>query len=173
ENARRIAQALGISLTELRVVILDKPRHLELVRDLRAAGARVSTPTAGDVAGALAAVLDDGDADVLMGIGGTPEGVMTACAVRALGGGMQARLAPQRDDEIRALADAGVDLDATLSLDDLAPGPALFAAAGVTSGLVPAPVPEDDHLRVHTILVTAGKVSRASAVVPNYQPPEN
>ncbi len=173
ENARRIARALGIALDELRVVVLDKPRHGELVRDLRAAGARVSTPPAGDVAGALAAVLADGDADVLMGIGGTPEGVMTACAVRALGGGMQARLAPQRDDEARALADAGVDLDLILSLEDLAAGPTLFAAAAVTGGLVPAPETEGENLRVHTILVAAGEVSRASAVVQKSPHPEN
>jgi len=173
ENARRIARALGISLSELRVVVLDKPRHNDLVRDLRALGARVSTPTAGDVAGALAAVLSDGDADVLMGIGGTPEGVMTACAVRSLGGGMQARMAPQREDEARAVAEAGIDVDRVLTLDDLVTGPALFAAAGVTGGtLIPPPEIEIDGIRIHTLLVTAGEARRAVAFVPTPGPQE-
>lgn len=168
DDARRIAKALGVPLSELRVAVLDKPRHAELVRDLRAAGARVMTPTAGDVADALAAVLDDGVADVLMGIGGTPEGIMTACAARALGGGMQARTAPQLEDEAAALAAAGVDLDAILELDDMVSRPALFAAAGVTGGdLLPAPQPHPDGLLGHTLLVTSGEARRASAAVPH------
>ncbi len=174
ENARRIAEALGVPLTELRVVVLDKPRHAELVHDLRAAGARVTTPTAGDVAGALAAVLDDGVADVLMGVGGTPEGIMTACAVRALGGGMQARLAPQLADERAALNAADVDLDAILELDDMVSGPALFAAAGVTGGdLLDAPQACPEGFLVHTLLVTAGEVRRAATAVSHPGPQEN
>jgi fructose-1,6-bisphosphatase II len=174
ENARRIAEALDVPLSELRVVVLDKPRHVELVRDLRAAGARVMTPTAGDVAGALAAVLDDGVADVLMGIGGTPEGIMTACAVRALGGGMQARLAPQLDDELAALTAADVDLDAIIELDDLISGPALFAAAGVTGGdLLDAPQSGPEGFLVHTLLVTAGEARRAVTTIPHPGPQEN
>ncbi|MDQ3630451.1 MAG: fructose-bisphosphatase class II family protein [Actinomycetota bacterium] len=174
ENARRIAEALDVPLSELRVVVLDKPRHADLVRDLRAAGARVMTPSAGDVAGALAAVLEDGVADVLMGIGGTPEGIMTACAVRALGGGMQARLAPQLEDEAAALAAADVDLDAILELDDLISGPALFAAAGVTGGdLLPAPEAHPDGLLVHTLVVTAGEARRAVTTLPRPTAREN
>ena len=165
-NTKAIARALGRPLAELRVVVLDKPRHAGLVRLLRAEGVRVATPPAGDVAGALAALLEDGEADVLMGVGGAPEGVMTACAVRALGGGMQARLAPQRDDENRALAASGVDARAILTLDDLAAGPALFAAAGISSGLLPAARREGDRVRVHTLLVADGAVARASVLVP-------
>ena len=174
ENARAIAAALDVPLSELRVVVLDKPRHAELVGDLRAAGARVMTPSAGDVAGALAAVLDEGAADVLMGVGGTPEGIITACAVRALGGGMQARLAPQLADEAAALAAADVELDAILELDDLISGPALFAAAGVTGGdLLPAPRSQSDGVLVHTLLVIAGEARRGVTTVPRPGPQED
>ncbi len=163
QNAQRIAEALGVPISELRVVVLDKPRHAELVRDLRAAGARVSATSP-----ARSPVLEDGIADVLMGIGGTPEGIMTACAVRALGGGMQARMAPQLKDEAAALAAAGVDLDAILEADDMVSGPALFAAAGVTGGdLLPAPQPQADGLLVHTLLVTSGEARRAVTPVPH------
>jgi fructose-1,6-bisphosphatase II len=94
----------------------------------------VTTPSDGDVAGALEALLPAGEADLLMGVGGTPEGVMTACAARALGGGMQARLAAQSDAEARALADAGLDPDRVYGLEELVGGSAFFVATGVTGG---------------------------------------
>jgi fructose-1,6-bisphosphatase II len=134
-----VAAALGKRIAELRVVVLDKPRHVELIGRLRRAGASVTTPSDGDVAGALAVLLPAGEADVLMGVGGTPEGVMTACAARALGGGMQARLAPQSDAEARALVDAGLDVDRVYGLEDLVDGSAFFVATGVTGGSVLAP----------------------------------
>jgi fructose-1,6-bisphosphatase II len=130
----RVARALGKDLAELRVVVLDKPRHATLIERLRRAGAAVVTPSDGDVGGALEALLPEGEADLLMGVGGTPEGVMTACAARALGGGMQARLAPQSDAEARALGEAGLDPELVHGLDDLVDGPALFVATGVTGG---------------------------------------
>jgi fructose-1,6-bisphosphatase II len=130
----RVAAALGKKIAELRVVVLDKPRHVELIERLRRAGASVTTPSDGDVAGALEALLPSGEADLLMGVGGTPEGVMTACAARALGGGMQARLAPQSDAEVRALVDAGLDEDRFYGLQDLVEGAAFFVATGVTGG---------------------------------------
>jgi fructose-1,6-bisphosphatase II len=130
----RVAAALGKEIAELRVVVLDKPRHAQLIERLRRAGARVTTPSDGDVAGALEALLPSGEADLLMGVGGTPEGVMTACAARALGGGMQARLAPQSDVEARALADAGLDGDRVYGLEELVGGSAFFVATGVTGG---------------------------------------
>lgn len=99
---------------------------------------------------------------------------MTACAVRALGGGMQARLAPQLAEEGAALAAADVDLDAVLELDDLISGPALFAAAGVTGGdLLSAPQPHPDGLLVHTLVVAAGEVRRAATVIPRPGPRKN
>ena len=130
----RTAAALGKEITELRVVVLDKPRHADLIERLRRAGASVATPSDGDVAGALEVLLPSGEADLLMGAGGTPEGVMTACAARALGGGMQARLAPQSDAEARALAGAGRDVDRVYDVEDLVAGPAFFVATGVTGG---------------------------------------
>jgi fructose-1,6-bisphosphatase II len=133
-NLARVADALEKEVAELRVVVLDKPRHAELIARLRRAGAAVTTPSDGDVAGALEALLPSHDADLLMGVGGTPEGVMTACAARALAGGMQARLAPQSDAEARALAEAGLDAERVYGLADLVAASALFVATGVTGG---------------------------------------
>jgi fructose-1,6-bisphosphatase II len=160
-NLERVAEALGKGVRDVRVVVLDKPRHEELIDQLRAAGAHVSTPTDGDVAGALAVLLPDGDADVLMGIGGTPEGVMTACAAKALGGAMQGRLAPQKDDEKKALE--GADLDRVLELDDLVSGEAFFVATGITGGLVAAPRREQDWYVTESMVVAAGSVKRVIA----------
>jgi fructose-1,6-bisphosphatase II len=130
----RTAAALGKEIAELRVVVLDKPRHVDLIERLRRAGASVTTPSDGDVGGALEVLLPSGETDLLMGVGGTPEGVMTACAARALGGGMQARLAPQSDAEARALAGAGRDVDRVYDVEDIVAGRAFFVATGVTDG---------------------------------------
>jgi fructose-1,6-bisphosphatase II len=161
ENLRRVANALGRPVSALRVAVLDKPRHRELIDRLHAAGARVTSPPDGDVAGALGALLADGDADLLLGTGGTPEGVMTACAVRALGGRMQARLAPQRDDEAAALARAGLDTERIYELEDLVAGESMFAATGVTGGaLLRAPWRRDGQLCTESIVIAAGSVRR-------------
>jgi fructose-1,6-bisphosphatase II len=133
-NLTRVANALRKDVTALRVVVLDKPRHAELITRLRRAGASVATPSDGDVAGALEVLLPSGEADLLMGVGGTPEGVMTACAASALGGGMETRLAPQSDAEARALAEAQLGPDRVYGLADLVVGSALFVATGVTGG---------------------------------------
>lgn len=160
-NLRRVAQALGKDVAALRVVVLDKPRHVELIARLRATGAAVWAPPAGDVAGALAALLLDGPADLLMGIGGTPEGVMTACAVRALDGGMQGRLAPQGRDEAQALASAGIDVENVLELDQLAPASAMFAATGITgSWLLRAPWRSGVESFTESLLINDGRVRR-------------
>ena len=161
DNLKRVAEALDKPVADMRVVVLDKPRHEELIDHLRSAGAAVSTPADGDVAGALAALLPDGSADMLMGIGGTPEGVMTACAVASLGGGMQGRLAPQGDDEAQALADADVDVDRVLTLDEMVQGASIFSATGVTGGdLVRQPWPEGDTMLTESIVITSGGVRR-------------
>jgi fructose-1,6-bisphosphatase II len=141
-------------LRPVRVVVLDKPRHGRLIARLHAAGAVVSTPPDGDVAGALAALLPGTGSDLLMGIGGTPEGVITACAVRALGGFMQARLAPQRDDERRALLRAALDAERVYELDELA-GEGLFAATAVTDGPL--------LRRRESLVIRAGEVRRVPA----------
>jgi fructose-1,6-bisphosphatase II len=160
-NLARVAQALGKRVADLRVVVLDKPRHERLIARIHRTGARVSSPPDGDVAGSLEALLPDGAADLLMGVGGTPEGVMTACAVRALGGGMQARLAPQSDAEAEAVATAGLELDRVLELDELASGDTLFCASGVTGGsLVGAPRRVGESLLVESIVIGGGAVRR-------------
>ncbi len=161
ENLRRVAEALGRSVEEMRVVVLDKPRHESLVAELREAGAAVSTPSAGDVAGALAALLPGGGAHMLMGVGGTPEGVMTACAVAALGGGMQGRLAPQLDEEVRALEETEADTDRVLELEELVGGSASFVATGVSGGeLLRRPWWSDGQWFTESIVIAPDEVRR-------------
>jgi len=119
ENVRRLAQALGKPVGEITVAVLDKPRHVHLVAELIAAGANVELAGEGDVSSAIAAATPGGRIDLAMGIGGTPEGVLTACAVRALHGFMEGRLAPQNEEQLRSALAAGHDLERVLSLDDL------------------------------------------------------
>ena len=133
-NVESVAAAFGKRVDEMRVLILDKPRHVELAARLREMGVCVIMPSAGDVAGAMFALLPGTGVDMLMGIGGTPEGIMAACAVKVLGGGMQTRLAPQREAEAAAIAAAGISTDEILEVDDLIRGPAIFAACGITGG---------------------------------------
>ena len=135
ENLRRIADALDRPVHSLTVFVLDKPRHEGLIREIRDAGARVSLHTDGDVMGALLAVVPETGVDVLMGTGGTPEGVIAAVAVKAMGGGMQGRRDPQLDRERAALArsDAAAEVDRILRLDDLVSGEdAFFSVTAVT-----------------------------------------
>ncbi|RDI95383.1 class II fructose-bisphosphatase [Meiothermus sp. QL-1] len=135
ENLKEIARALGKRVQELTVFVLDKPRHARLIEQIRHAGARVSLHTDGDVGGALAAVLPDTGIDVLMGTGGTPEGVIAAVAVKALGGGMQMRLDPQSEEERWALVNSGYDPQRVYSLEELCPSQDThFAATGITDG---------------------------------------
>jgi fructose-1,6-bisphosphatase II len=163
-TAARVARALGKDIAELRVVVLDKPRHAELIQRLRRAGASVTTPSDGDVGGALEALLPEGEADLLMGVGGTPEGVMTACAARALGGGMQARLAPQSDEEARGLVEAGLDTGRVYDAGDLVDGCAFFAATGVTGGnLLRRPRSVDGCVVTESLLVSERGVWRMEA----------
>jgi len=134
ENVRRLADALGKPVTEITVAVLDKPRHTSLVAELLAVGAQVVLAGEGDVSSAIAAATIDGPIDLAMGIGGTPEGVLTACAVRALNGFMEGRLAPQNDEQLRMALTAGHDLNRVLTLDDLvASDRVLFASTPVES----------------------------------------
>ncbi|WP_457654642.1 class II fructose-bisphosphatase [Rhodocaloribacter sp.] len=133
ENLYRIAEALGRAVESLTVFVLDKPRHADLIAEIRGTGARVTLHTDGDVMGALMAAIPGTGVDVLMGVGGTPEGVLAAAAVKALGGGMQGLRAPQLDYERRRLDAEGADLDRVLHLDDLvADDDAFFAATAIT-----------------------------------------
>ncbi len=136
DNLHRIGGALGRRINELTVFVLDKPRHQDLIAEIRAAGARISLHTDGDVVGALMAAIPGTGVDILMGIGGTPEGVIAATAVKALGGGMQAMCAPQSDAEKKNLEMAlGDETYSMLTLDNLLKArDAFFAATGVTDG---------------------------------------
>ena len=134
-NLRLVAKAKGAHVADLTVCILDRPRHEELIKQIRAAGARVKLITDGDVAGAIMAAREGTGVDMLVGVGGTPEAVIAACALKCLDGAMFGRLWPRDDQERRAALDAGYDLDQVLSIDDLVRGDnVFFAATGVTDG---------------------------------------
>ena len=134
-NLRLVAKAKGAHVGDLTVCILDRPRHEDLIRQIRQAGARVKLITDGDVAGAIMAAREGTGVDMLVGIGGTPEAVIAACALKCLDGAMFGRLWPRNDDERRAALDAGYDLDKVLDIDDLVRGDnVFFAATGVTDG---------------------------------------
>ena len=134
-NVRAIARAKGISRTDVTVVVLDRPRHEELIRKVRAAGARIRLISHGDVGWAIDCLREGTGVDALMGIGGTPEGIITACAVKSMGGAMQAKLWPTDDDERQKALDAGLDLEKILTVDDLVTGDDCFVAAtGITDG---------------------------------------
>ena len=135
DNIAAVARAKGCSASDVTVVILDRPRHERLIAEVRAAGARIKLITDGDVAGSIMAARDGTGVDLLLGVGGTPEGIITACAIKCLGGVIQARLAPRDDAERdRALA-AGHDLKHVLTTDDLVTSEdAFFAATGITDG---------------------------------------
>lgn len=135
DNIRAVARAKGEDVGDVTVVILDRPRHTELVEQVRSAGARIRFIADGDVAGAIAATRTDTGIDLLLGIGGTPEGIIAACAVKCLGGTIQARLWPRDDAERRKAMDAGHDLDAVLTTNDLVNSDnVFFVATGVTEG---------------------------------------
>jgi fructose-1,6-bisphosphatase II len=135
ETLSIVAQAKGMRAEELTVVILDRPRNAEKIAAVRAVGARVRLISDGDVAPALMAALPETGIDVVMGIGGTPEGVLTACALRGLGGEIQGRLAPQSTAERNHIEAAGIPLQRKLMMDDLVTGDDHFlAVTGITQG---------------------------------------
>src|SRR5580693_3492516 len=134
-NIAAVARAKGVSSHDVTVIILDRPRHAGLIEEVRATGARIKLITDGDVAGAILAARAGTGIDLLLGIGGTPEGVIAACAVKCLGGIILGKLAPTDDDERARALDAGHDLDRVLTTDDLvASDDAFFAATGITNG---------------------------------------
>ncbi len=156
-NLQSISIALGKSISELTVFVLDKPRHKNLITEIRKAGAKVSLQTDGDVMGALLAASPNTEIDVLMGIGGTPEGVIAAAAVKALGGGMQAMRAPQLENERKALEENHVNINEVLELNDLIKSEdALFAATGITGGTFLRAVKfNKDTVTTHSIAIRA------------------
>jgi len=134
-NLQRIAKAKGCDVDDLTVVILDRPRHEQLVRAVREAGARIRLIPDGDVAAGLMTAFPETGIDVLMGIGGSPEAVITACALKCVGGAIQCKLWPRNEEERRWASETGLDLEQVLTTDDLVRGEnVFFAATGVTDG---------------------------------------
>jgi fructose-1,6-bisphosphatase II len=135
ENVRRVAEAKGMKIEDVTVVVLDRDRHEQLIGELRDIGAKVRLISDGDVAPTIAAATPGSGVDLLMGVGGTPEGVISAAAVKCLGGAIQGRLWPRTDEEREQLVDAGYDVDRALTTDDLVGSDNVFmAATGVTEG---------------------------------------
>jgi len=135
ENIRRVAAAKNKKISEITVVVLDRPRHEKLLNDIRKAGARVKLITDGDVSAAIEAALPDTDVDMLMGIGGTPEGVLSAAAIRCIGGAIQCKAWPRDDKERQAAIDRGEDINKVYQTEDLITSDdVFFAATGVSSG---------------------------------------
>ena len=135
ENLRRIAKAKRSHVSDVTVCILDRPRHQPLIEEVRSAGANIKFISDGDIAGAISAAREGSDVDVLMGIGGTPEGITAACAIKCLGGVMYGKLAPRDAEESDRAQAAGHDLDRVLTTDDLVSSDdAFFAATGITDG---------------------------------------
>jgi len=136
ENLVNVAKALGKSLDDLTVVILDRPRHQQLIHEVRETGARIRLISDGDVSPAVACGIEGTGVDIMMGIGGAPEGVLAAAALRCLGGEMQGRLWPENDEDVRRAEKLGVsDINKLLTMDDLVSSDdVFFAATGITEG---------------------------------------
>jgi len=134
-NIAEVAKAKGCSSNDVTVVILDRPRHQRLISEVRETGARIKLITDGDVAGAIMAARDGTGVDLLLGTGGTPEGIIAACAIKCLGGTIQGRLVPRDDEERDRAVAAGHDLTRVLTTEDLVTSEdAFFAATGITDG---------------------------------------
>ena len=134
-NLNKVAKAKGVKVEDLTVVVLDRPRHEELITNIRAAGARIKLIPDGDVAGAMMTAMGDNTADILMGIGGTPEGVLAAAGLRCMGGEITGKLYARNQRELDLAREMGVDFDKPLTMDDLISSDnVFFAATGITTG---------------------------------------
>jgi fructose-1,6-bisphosphatase II len=135
ENLERVARAKSMGLRDLTVVVLDRPRHADIVEEIRSAGARIKFITDGDVAGALMAAMPDTGLDLLVGIGGATEGTISACALKCMGGNIQSRIWPRNDEERQIMRDLNLDEAKVYSMDDLVSSDnVFFAATGITDG---------------------------------------
>ena len=135
ENISLVAKAKGVASSDITVCVLDRPRHQQIVDDIRATGARIKFITDGDVAGAITAARPNTGVDLLVGVGGTPEGIIAACAMKCIGGIIQARLWPTEDEERQRAIDVGHDLDRVLTTNDLVnTDDCFFVATGITDG---------------------------------------
>ena len=171
ENVSRVAEAKGVAVNDVTVVVLERDRHDDLIAELREAGARVNLIRDGDVAPSIAAAQPGTGVDMLMGVGGTPEGVISAAAIKCLGGALRGRLWPRDDGERAALVEAGFEVDAVLTHDDLVKGEDVFVAAtGVTGGpLLRGVRVVEGHLETESIVMRSrsGTVRRISARHPS------
>jgi fructose-1,6-bisphosphatase II len=138
ENLRNVAKALGKNMNDMTVVILDRPRHKEIIQQVRQCGARIRLITDGDISPAVACALEGTGVDIMLGIGGAPEGVLAAAALRCLGGEMQARLWPENEEDIKRARAMGIeDVNRLLKMDDLVrDDDVIFSATGITEGLM-------------------------------------
>jgi fructose-1,6-bisphosphatase II len=135
ENLIAIAKAKGKAVEDLTTIILDRDRHIEMIAEIRKVGARIRQIPDGDVAAALMTAIPDSGVDVLFGVGGTPEGVITACALRAMGGEIQGKLYARDEDELRRGREMGYNFEKILTMDDLVSSEdVFFAATGITDG---------------------------------------
>jgi fructose-1,6-bisphosphatase II len=135
DNLVKVAKCKGVNVEDLTVVILDRPRHEQLIRDVRQAGARIKLIPDGDVAGALMTAMDNNPADILMGVGGTTEGVLAAAGLRCMGGEIVGKLYPRNQHEFNLAKEMGIDIYTPLLMDDLiASDNVFFAATGITTG---------------------------------------
>jgi fructose-1,6-bisphosphatase II len=157
-----LAEILGKRIADLTIYVLEKPRHNKLIADIYAAGARVALYPAGDVAGALMAAIPDSGVDALMGTGGTPEGILSACAIRAMGGEFQGRLDPQLQSEAKAVKAAGLDTTRWHTLEELVRSDSVyFCATGITTGLLFDGVERGRHFdRMQTLMLAGGTGER-------------
>ncbi|MCR5536104.1 MAG: class II fructose-bisphosphatase [Succinivibrio sp.] len=158
DNLRNVAKALGKNVGELRVFVLDKPRHEQLITDIRTCGARALMHSEGDIAGSLMVIDPFYDMDLVMGIGGTPEAVVSACAIKGSGAQILTRLAPQSEEEKKRIIDAGIDLDQIRTVDDLvSTDECYFAATGVTDGEILDGVTYSKDLAITSSITTRGR----------------
>ncbi|HQE20390.1 MAG TPA: class II fructose-bisphosphatase [Thermosynergistes sp.] len=155
ENLARVAKAKRKSVEDITVVILDRPRHEGLIKEVRSAGARIRLIQDGDISGALTTCMPESGIDLLLGIGGSPEAVVSACAIKCVGGNMVCKLWPRNDDEASRCRELGMDLDAVLGLDDLVDSNnVFFAATGVTDGeLLRGVRYEGERIRTHSLVM--------------------
>jgi fructose-1,6-bisphosphatase II len=134
-NLKRVARIKDLHINDLTVVILDRPRHADLIREVRECGARIRLIPDGDVAGAMMTCWPDAGVDVLMGVGGTPEGVLAACALRGMGGEIQGKLYARSEEELQKGIDMGYDFEKVITMNDLVSSEnTFFAATGITDG---------------------------------------
>ncbi len=169
DNLKKIAKAKDKHINDITVVVLDRPRHENLIREIRECGARIFLIADGDVAGALMTAWPDSGIDVLMGIGGTPEGVLAACALRGMDGEIQGLFYPRNEDEKQRARELGMDMNRVITMDDLvASDDVFFAATGITDGQLLEGVKYYSHGARTDSLVIRGKTGTVRQIIANH-----